>query len=203
MTLRLSCLLLLLAVFSVNANAEGDPAKGKANIVVCAACHGMQGVSPMPTYPSLAGQHERYLTKELQDIKSGKRSVPVMSGILLNLSDEQMSDMSAYFASLPMPAAKEGSGDNALGETIYTQGLPDKGVPACTSCHAPAGIGNSQAGFPALAGQHEAYLEAQLKAYRDGTRSADKTNIMAGVTANMTDDDMAAVASYLQGLSAH
>ncbi len=196
-----------LGVISQGAMAAGDAAAGKAKAAVCGACHGPDGNSAAPTFPKLAGQGERYLVKQLQDIKTGVRPVPAMAGLTDNLSAQDMADLAAYFASQAGSLNQAKKDLVAKGEQIYRAGLKDRGIPACTACHSPTGSGNAPAGFPRLGGQHADYIAAQLKGYRaaaDGDaagRSNDgDTKPMRTVAAHLTDSEIAAVANYVSGL---
>jgi cytochrome c553 len=181
--------------------AAGDAAAGQAKAITCAACHGADGNSLNPEWPSLAGQHPAYTIKQLQAFKSGARQNVLMSGQAMALSDQDMADLAAYFAS-QKPAKK--TADPALvktGEQIYRGGNKETGAPACLACHGPDGLGNITAAWPQVAGQHATYTAAQLAAYRSGQRSTDgDTQIMRNVAARLTDDEIKAVASYIQGL---
>lgn len=192
---------LIIAAFSMSVLAQGDAAHGKTLTTVCMACHGADGNSPAGTFPSLAEQNPRYLVKELHAIKSGARSVPEMTGMLDNMSDQDMEDLGAYYASLTI---KPGAADPKLvkeGEAIYRSGIRRKHIAACTSCHSPTGRGYDAAKFPALAGQWPQYVETQLKAFRDGSRTDDGTSKMMRTTArDMSDGEIKAVASYIYGL---
>ncbi len=188
-----------LAATAGNAIAA-DAAAGKTKSAVCAACHGADGNSFNPLWPKLAGQHASYIVKQLQDLKAGTRTDQTMSPMAAPLSDADMADLAAYFAS---QTKQPGQADPALvekGAQIYRGGNPETGVAACMACHGPDGAGNPAAGFPALSNQHSAYTEKQLTAFRDGTRTNDLNKMMSGVTARMTDDEIKAVASYIQGL---
>lgn len=196
-----------LGVMSQAAMAAGDAAAGKAKATACGACHGPDGNSAAPTFPKLAGQGERYLIKQIQDIKSGARSVPAMAGLLDNLGAQDIADIAAYFASQNGSVNQAKKDLVAKGEQIYRAGLKDRGIPACTACHSPSGNGNAPAGFPRLGGQHADYVVAQLKGYRaaaDGDaagRSNDgDTKPMRTVAAHLTDSEIAAVANYVSGL---
>lgn len=190
--------------------AAGDAAAGKAKATACAACHGPQGASSAPNFPNLAGIGEKYLLKQLRDIQSGQRQVPEMTGQLDALSDQDLADLAAYYASQPRhwAGAKEDPDSLALGEKIYRAGNPETGVAACTGCHSPVGNGNAPAGYPALGGQHADYIAKQLHAFRDGAhdkswpgaRTNDDNAVMRGVAARMNDQEIAAVANYIAGL---
>lgn len=186
---------------------------GKANLEagktkaaeVCAACHGADGNSANPAWPRLAGQHAGYLAKQLADFKPDAQGVaprpnPVMAGIVAGLSAEDITNVSAYFASLPRQRSLAEPALVALGEKIYRAGNKDTGVPACMACHGPNGSGNPAAHFPAVSGQHAAYTEATLKEFRAGTRVNDPNKMMRGATHRLTDAELQAVASYMAGL---
>jgi cytochrome c553 len=189
------------ATLSRPAGAAGSAEAGQTKSVTCSACHGLDGNSLNPEWPSLAGQHESYIVKSLQSFKNGTRQNVLMSGMALPLADEDMVDLAAYFA-----AQKRASGvaDPELvsaGERLYRGGNKETGVPACLACHGPKGLGNPAVGWPAIAGQHAAYSAAQLAAYRSKQRATDgDTQMMRNVSAMLTDDEIKAVASYIQGL---
>ena len=191
----------VLAAISFGVLAQGDAARGKTLTAICMACHGADGNSAAGTFPSLAGQQSRYLVKQMQDIKSGARAVPAMTGMLDNLSSRDMEDLAAYFATQKI---KPGAAKASLveeGEAIYRAGIRRKQIAACSSCHSPTGEGNDAARFPALAGQWPEYLEMQLKAFRDGARANDGDGKMMRMTAmDMSDSEITAVASYIYGL---
>lgn len=178
----------------------GDAAVGKSKSAVCAACHMADGNSVNPLWPKLAGQHENYIVKQLKEFKSAARKDPIMMGQVAALTDEDMDNLGAYFSGQTL---KGGEADPALveaGKLLYTTGNAKKGVAACASCHAPNGSGNPAANFPAIAGQHTLYAEKQLKAFRDGSRANDVNTMMQDVAGNLSDADIKAVASYIQGL---
>ena len=187
----------------------GDAAAGKALTTACAACHGADGNSMAPTFPKLAGLGEKYLLKQLEDIKSGARTVPEMTGQLTNLGTADLENIAAYYASKEMGLA--GSKDDKelleLGAKIYRAGNKDVGVPACIACHSPTGAGNAPAGFPKLGGQHADYIAKQLRDFRAGAEYTDKgrhndgdTRTMRSGVARMSDKEIDAVANYIAGL---
>ena len=179
----------------------GDAAAGQAKTAVCGACHGPDGNSMAPNFPKLAGQGDRYLLKQLHEIKDGKRTVLEMTGLLANLNDQDLADIAAYYASQKNTV---GAADPALverGQALFRGGDVEKGLPACTGCHSPDGQGNAQAGFPHLGGQHASYIEKQLTDFREGDRTNDGDSmIMRGIAAKMSNKDIKALASYIQGL---
>ena len=193
-------LLLTLGITGM-AQAAGDAKAGQAKAAMCGACHGADGNSAAPNFPKLAGQGERYLLKQMNDIKSGNRTVLEMTGLLTNMSEQDMADIAAYFASQSMSV---GAADPALvkaGEALYRGGKLAEGMPACTGCHSPDGAGNDAAGFPQLGGQHAQYVAKQLTDFREGNRTNDGDSMMMrSVAAKLSNKDIQAISSYIQGL---
>ncbi|MEX0942833.1 MAG: c-type cytochrome [Pseudomonadales bacterium] len=186
---------------SVTTIAAGDPERGAALNTVCTACHGADGNSPAPSFPSIAGQGEAYLAKQMREMKSGARSPGAMAGIMDMVPDGDIDDLAAYYATQERKVGAARPELVALGETIYRAGIKRKNIAACTACHSPQGQGVDAATFPALAGQWPEYTEAQLKAFRDGERHNDGDAKMMRMTAmDLSDREIAAVASYLYGL---
>ncbi len=183
--------------------AEGDAAAGEQKAAVCAACHGMDGNSTVPTWPKIAGQHEAYIERHVTLIRDGARPVPEMMGIASTLSDQDIADLAAYYAAQTMSPGAADESLVAAGERLYRAGNADEGIPACSACHGPAGEGNPLAGYPWLAGQHATYTANMLNKYRDGqTWGAEDANstVMTGVARRLTDEEIAAVSSYIEGL---
>jgi cytochrome c553 len=201
MNFRHIAVLALGSMTAISAFAAGDASKGAATATtVCAACHGADGNSMVPMYPKLAGQHPEYITKQLTNFKAGDRKNPIMAGMVANLTPEDMSNLGAYFGSqTPKQGTAKSNGAGSVGEKIFKGGIPGVGVPACASCHGPAGAG-IPVQFPRLAGQHADYTVTQLKAFRAGERANDAAKMMRMVAAKLSDSDMAAVADYIQGL---
>ena len=179
----------------------GDAAAGQAKTVVCGACHGPDGNSMAPNFPKLAGQGDKYLLKQLHEIKDGKRQVLEMTGLLTNLSDQDLADIAAYYSSQKNSV---GAADPALverGQALFRGGDVEKGLPSCTGCHSPDGQGNAPAGFPHLGGQHASYIEKQLTDFREGDRTNDGDAMtMRTIAAKLSNKDIKALASYIQGL---
>ncbi len=193
-------LLLTLGITGM-AHAAGDAKAGQAKAAVCGACHGPDGNSAAPNFPKLAGQGERYLLKQLKDIKAGNRTVLEMTGLLNNLSDQDLADIAAYFSSQKGSVGAADPKVVARGEALFRGGKLDQGMPACTGCHAPDGSGNAAAGFPHLGGQHAQYVAKQLTDFREGNRTNDGDSmIMRGIAAKLSNKDIEAVSSYIQGL---
>lgn len=188
------------------APAKGDPAKGKELAAgMCAACHGADGNSVIPANPVLAGQDYDYLLKQMKNFKAvdgkpAKRVSPVMNGMIAAYEVEQMKDMAAWFASqTPKGGVAKNRNTVEAGQKLYRAGDAEKGIPACASCHGPTGAGLPTQ-FPRVSGQHAEYAEAQLKAFRDGTRANDPNKMMRAIAMKMTDPEIKAVADYMAGL---
>ena len=167
---------------------------------VCAACHAIDGNSAITANPKLAGQHPEYLYKQLTNFKSGERANAVMSGMAGMLSDADMHAVAEYFSkqTLNLGQAKT-NGAGSLGEKIYRAGIQANNVPACAACHGPAGDG-LPVKYPRLGGQHSEYVLNQLRQFRLGTRANDEAKVMRTIAAKLTDQEMEAVADYIQGL---
>ncbi|MCG2635353.1 MAG: cytochrome c4 [Gammaproteobacteria bacterium] len=177
--------------------AEGDPQAGQDKSMVCASCHGADGNSTSPLWPKLAGQNGAYLMSQIKAFREGTRKDPSMAPMVASLSAADIADLASYFES---QTGHSGSGDistEAAGRRLYRAGDAAQGVPACMSCHGPAGEGNGPAGWPALAGQHPDYLVKQLQAYKSGSRSGGQGGMMAVITKGLSEDDMVAVARYI------
>ena len=179
--------------------AAPDAAKGQAIAAqVCSACHAADGSRGSPAYPILGGQHPEYLNKQLQEFKAGKRANAIMQGFAGTLSEDDMRNVAAFYASKPAkPGAAKDKDLATLGEKIYRGGLADRNVPACAGCHSPTGAG-IPAQYPRIAGQHADYTEAQLLAFRGKARANNAQ--MMGVAAKMNDREIKAVSDYIAGL---
>ncbi|MBV2121436.1 MAG: cytochrome c4 [Candidatus Thiodiazotropha sp. (ex Ctena orbiculata)] len=184
------------------AQAAGNAEEGKNKSATCAGCHGAEGNSPLnPIWPKIAGQHPAYIEKQIKDFKANKRSDPMMTPMAMPLSDQDIADLAAYYSSQTVKTGVAAADKVDAGERLYRAGNADTGVAACMACHGPSGAGNPQANFPAIAGQHAAYLEKALKDFRAGNRTNDASKMMQGVVERMTDAEIAEVAQYIQGLS--
>ena len=196
--------------------AAGDAEAGEAKAAPCAACHGPGGAKPIAgNYPKLAGQGEAYLVKQLQDYKSGKRENAIMAGQVANLSEQDMADLGAYYASQEPSIGQADPDWVEQGAKLYRGGDMANGLPACSGCHGPAGQGVEGTKYPLLAGQNAQYVEEQLKAFRAAGRNdlgdnvvkrtndtdGDAPGMMQTVAAKMSDSQIKAVASYIAGLS--
>jgi cytochrome c553 len=183
------------------AHAAGNAAAGQGKAAACGACHGATGsATTMPVYPKLAGQHASYIAKQLADFKSGTRNDPIMMGMSAALSEEDMADIAAYFASQETSIGSADAEQVATGKKIYEAGDKSKGLAACMACHGPSGAGNPGAAFPALSGQNVDYVVKTLKDFRTETRANDANKMMRDIAAKMSDKDIAAVAAYINAL---
>jgi cytochrome c553 len=178
----------------------GDANAGQGKSATCGACHGADGNPASSQYPKLAGQQEDYIARQVELIKSGKRVNAVMMGFIANLSPQDEHDIGAYFASKSSLPGVADSKLVAQGEAAYRGGK--SGTPACMACHGPDGRGNPGAGYPQLAGQYADYLSAKLKDFRDGKGYSDDDHgkIMVTVAKGLSDQDISALSSYLEGL---
>ena len=177
--------------------AEGSAEAGQQKSAVCMACHGPDGNSLNPEWPNLAGQHASYIVAQLEAFKSGERQNALMSPMAVGLTAEDMLDLAAYYEA-QAPAALEA--DPALveaGRQLYVGGDQESGVAACIACHGPTGRGNPMALYPVIAGQHATYAASALRAYASGERA---NAMMQEIAARMSDEDIAAVSAYIQGL---
>jgi cytochrome c553 len=178
----------------------GNVELGQAKSTICAACHGLNGNSVNPEWPSLAGLGAAYIAEQLQHFKTGKRSNPVMMPNATNLPDSDIEDIAAYFAAQRNTGLEADAALWPAGKRLYRGGDKTRAVPACMACHGPAGRGNAAAKFPALRGQHSVYTERQLNDYASGARSTGPNNIMQTIAKRLTADDMKSLAAYVQGL---
>ncbi len=194
--------LLLLALASTAAFGAGDPAAGESKASVCAACHGMDGNSQIAQWPKIAGQHADYTARQTRMVRDQQREVPQMYPIVMNLSDEDIADIAAWYETQEI---EPGVADEALvdlGRSIYHGGNVESGVPSCMACHGPTGNGIPEMGYPMLRAQHADYTADRLRRYRNGEANENDpySAIMVGVAANLTDEEIEAVSSYIEGL---
>ena len=203
MTVKFVAALSMVAVlgWSGSALAAGSKDAGQAKAATCAACHGADGNSVNPEWPNLAAQHASYITKQLRNFKAGQRANPLMSPMAMILSDQDVDDLAAYFSSQALHATGETEPSKLkLGERVFRAGNVAAKVQACAACHGPAGAGVPTAVYPRIGGQHATYVAAQLRAYKAGTRTNDPNAIMRTIAAGLSEDEIDAVASYIQGL---
>ena len=193
---------LVVAVGLTGVAQAGDPAAGEELASTCVACHGEGGKEPIqPEYAKLAGLGERYLLDQLRDIQAGDRQIAEMTGVLDDMSEQDLKDLAAYYNEQEMP---EGEADPELvdeGEALYRGGNLSSNVAACIACHGPQGLGNEPAGYPRLSGQTAAYTAKTLRDYKSGERVYDsQSQIMGDIASRLTDSEIEAVAEYIQGL---
>ncbi|HNP36811.1 MAG TPA: c-type cytochrome [Woeseiaceae bacterium] len=189
---------------------DGDAKSGEAKSAPCSACHGAEGNSMSPIWPNLAGQAAPYIVAQLKAFKSDPnnpdakalRSDPLMTPQAMMLSDQDINDLAVYYESLPVGAQAVADPDLiSRGEALWRAGNSEEGVAACAACHGPTGRGNPAASYPLLAGQHSAYIAKQLNDYAAGKRRSDgKTRIMRDISERLNQEDITALASYVQGL---
>jgi cytochrome c553 len=201
LAIALACASVAVPAFGEEAKAAAKPdlARGQEiSTQICAACHAADGSRGIPVNPILQGQFAEYLVKQLTDFKSGKRDNPIMKGMASTLSDADMRNVAAFYASKQAkPGAAKERDLVALGEKIYRGGIADRQIPACAGCHTPNGAG-IPAQYPRVSGQHFEYAQAQLIAFRAGTRA--NGPMMNDVAAKMNDREIKAVADYIAGL---
>ena len=206
MDMKLKYVLVASSLFAAAAVAEplveGSAEAGQARSVTCAACHGPDGNSANPAWPSLAGQNAPYILKQLQAYKAGSRSDPLMTAQAMSLNEQDMANLAVYYASqAPAPKAVAAPDSVNKGEALYQGGDAENRVAACLACHGPTGRGNPAAAYPMLKGQHATYTATQLRNYANGQRKSDgPTRVMRDIAARLAEDDIVAVASYIQGL---
>lgn len=182
--------------------AKGDAAAGKEKSQVCQGCHGENGNSYGPEWPNLASQHSSYIIKQIQNFQEGVRINETMNGMVVGLSQQDIEDIAAYFASQPLQSQELETDVEVIktGRKIFKGGNRYTGVPACAGCHGPNGIGNGPAAFPHLAGQKSTYIVKTLKDFQSGARANDINEIMRNIAAKLTDNEINAVAAYMATL---
>ena len=189
---------------------HGDAQAGVARAAVCGACHGPNGIGIAPNFPNLAGQSATYLYLQLKEFKEGERNDPVMTGQAATLSDEDMKNLAAHYASLG-PRAATPADANPRGALIFHSGDPAVGAPPCQACHGADGRGPrpiwtaspqpSWVTYPALGGQPALYVTKQLTDFKSGARGGNSNaRVMHGVAQNLSDADIQAVAAYISTL---
>ncbi|MFT5136788.1 MAG: cytochrome c553 [Arenicella sp.] len=183
--------------------AAGDASAGQGKAAVCAACHGVKGISSIPINPNIAGQVPGYIATQLKAFKSGERANAIMAGQAAGLSADDMDDLDAYYAALPAKAnAIMTDEDIALaeaGRAIYRGGFAERGISACMSCHGPSGHGIPK-NYPRVSAQHKEYLESQLLAYKTGERQG-FNSIMPNIAFGLSELQIKQLAAYMSGLN--
>ena len=200
-------LLLGLGTLNTASAIEGNADAGKNKSAVCAACHGVDGNSAVAIYPKLAGQSASYIAKQLADFKLGMtsggkegRADPVMGGMTMALTEQDMADLAAYF-STQTPKANTNTNVNEIGKNLYLGGDAARGVTACIACHGANGKGMATAGFPSIASQNSAYIKSQLEKFRSGDRANDKAKMMQNIAMKLEDKDIEALTQYISSLN--
>lgn len=188
------------AAISLPAFSMGNAQVGATKAVVCHACHGANGNSTNPQWPSLAGIGAGYIAEQLQNFKDGKRQNPIMMPNAMALSPADMADLGAYFDSLPNTGLEADPTYWKSGQALYRGGDPTRNIPACMGCHGPTGAGNEPGRIPALRGQHSVYVIKQLQDYASGARGTGPNGIMQMIAKRLSANDMRDVASYVKGL---
>lgn len=188
--------------------AKGSPEAGKAISSTCVACHSQDGNSVIPMYPKLAGQYENYLMKTLLAYKALAKpeseaathksaNAQIMYTQIMNFSEQDLQDLAAFYSSQTITKGETQPNYYDLGRKLYMGGDLARGIPACVACHSPTGMGNNQADFPKLSGQHSEYIKAQLMSFKNDERV---NQMMQIVAKKLSEEEMAAVASYASGL---
>jgi cytochrome c553 len=178
----------------------GSAEAGQAKAATCVACHGLDGNSVNPEWPSIAGQHGEYIVKQLKAFKSGARTNVLMAPMTATLSDQDMLDLGAYFSAQRAKGLEADASKVPLGQKLYRGGDQKAQLTACIACHGPGGSGNPAALYPSIKGQHATYVAAQLRAYKRGDRATDQSQMMRNVAVLLSDEQIDALASYVQGL---
>jgi cytochrome c553 len=188
---------------SMTAYGAGDPEAGEANAGVCAGCHGQNGAAPvMGSYPKIAGLGETYQFQQLRAIRDGDRPIAEMTGLLDDMSDQDLRDLAAYFGETDMPVGQASPDGLEQGRSLYKGGNLASGVAACAACHNPQGKGNEPAGYPHLGGQNAEYVIKSLNDYRSGDHDgAPQAQVMVDIASRLTDEEIEAVANYISGLN--
>jgi len=183
--------------------AAGNAEAGKAKSAVCAACHGAEGISALPINPNLAGQVPGYIKAQLKAFKSGDRKNAIMAGQVTGLSEEDMADLDAYYATqtpnFEVNLTEEEVALAKSGEALYRGGFADRGISACASCHGAGGHG-IPIHYPRVSAQHRAYLEQQLLAFKKGERIG-YNGIMHDIAFGLSEQQIKELAAYMAGLN--
>ncbi len=194
----LAALALLGGGLTLAGAALAESPAAKAAATVCAGCHGADGNSVATTFPKLAGQQKIYLLREMKDYKSGKRASEIMTPLMANLSEDDMTELAAWYAK--QKPARGVAGDPALlalGKNLYLKGNSKTDVPSCDSCHEEDGVGYTK--FPRVAGQHVDYVLEQFRLYAAGKRT-NGARVMQAVAERMSEQETRAVAEYMASM---
>lgn len=190
--------------------AAGDAAAGAAKAATCVACHGLNGNSVNPEWPTIAGQNAVYAHDQIKRIRDGLRPVPLMQPMVQDLTDQDIADLAAHFATLTPAGLEADPSYWEAGQRLYRSGDAERGIPACAACHGPVGRGVPAAGYPALQAQHAVYTVKQLNDYANGARynkdeqgrplAGPNAQMMITIAQRLTPEDRRNLASYLQGI---
>ena len=199
------CLLISIPVYTysygeLNEQTGGSVSEGQIKSAACQGCHGLDGNSVNPDWPSLAGQNANYLSRQIRDFQSGARQDPSMQSMVVGLAEQDIVDIASYFAAQKVKA--DAASSSVAGERLYMGGNRYTHLPACASCHGPNGVGNGPGGIPSLEGQKTGYVIKTLRDFKSGVRSNDQNQIMQDVAAKMTEKEIEAVAKFLAGMGA-
>ena len=196
----ISFTLILLLIAPISFSMAGDVEAGKSKSIVCSACHGQDGNSINPLWPSLAGQHKQYTIHTLRAYQNGTRVDAVMQAQVMALTEQDLEDIAAYYNAQTMQKKDYDYGLAKKGESLYRGGNASTGVAACIACHGPTGRGNPGAGYPSLAGQHAEYTADALKGYIKTERKAGLNDMMQSLATRLTAEEIEAVSEYIQAL---
>ena len=179
----------------------GDPVAGKSKAALCFGCHGEDGNSTDPQYPKLAGQYGMYIAKQVRNYQATTRTHQVMSGMAASVSDEDLADISAYFASQPMMKGDRPS-SNQIGKKLFENDDLSRMMVRCNSCHGATGKGQNPGNpvYPVIGGQHKDYLLGQLLNFRKGVRNNSPGGVMNMTVSRLSDAELEALAEYISGL---
>ncbi len=180
-------------------SGSGDPVAGKEKSQLCQGCHGEEGISIEGLIPKLAGQYAKYIAKELRNYQAGTRSHQIMNAMAATISDDDLADIAAYFASR---TKMKGAGSNSeLGKKLFFHGDITRTMVACVNCHGVNGKGltPNTSMFPVIGGQQKDYIRRQLVNFRKGDRTNSPNGIMNRITQKLTDDELEALADYVSG----
>ena len=201
--------LLALAFTAPAALAKGNAEAGATKAAVCTACHGQNGNSANPEWPSLAGQNAVYITEQLKLFRASHRNNAIMYPLAAGLSDEDIADVAAYFSTQTPTGGEADPATWQAGAALYRAGDRKRNIPACTSCHGPVGLGNPGSGYPSLRGQHATYTIKQLTDYAAEARYVDPSgakvkskngHMMTSIANRLSANDVKNLASYIEGL---
>ena len=196
----ISSTLILLLIAPVSFLFAGDVEAGKIKSIVCSACHGQDGNSINPLWPSLSEQHEQYTINTLRAYQNGNRVDSIMKAQVLALTEEDFEDIAAYYSAQKIQQKEYDYELAKKGESLYRGGNSSTGVAACIACHGPTGRGNPGAGYPSLAGQHAEYTQDALKDYVTLERKTGLNDMMQSLAPRLTTEEIEAVSEYIQAL---